>query len=128
MKYYCQDKDTVLHEMSSRERGLTEAEASERLAKNGKNILEKAKGKSLLRRFVDQLLDPMSLVLIGAAVVSGILAVVQNESFSDVIIILVVVIVNAMLGVYQESKAEAALLGFLIIPCVELMKWIRRRH
>ena len=53
--------------------------------------------------------DPMILVLLAAAAISGVLAVIENESFADVIIILAVVIINAVLGVYQESKAEKAI-------------------
>ena len=109
MKFYLEDKEAVLSELDSASGGLSSAEASKRLAEGGRNRLEAAKGKSLIRRFLEQLTDPMIIILIAAAVVSGILAVVQNESFSDVIIIMVVVILNAVLGVYQESKAEKAI-------------------
>ena len=80
-----------------------------RLEQNGKNRLEAAKGKSLLRRFLEQIADPMIIILLIAAFISGVLAVVENDSFTDVIIILAVVIINAVLGVYQESKAEKAI-------------------
>lgn len=109
MRYYCEDKEKVLQELSSSQQGLSSAEAQSRLEKNGKNKLEAAKGKSLIRRFLEQLADPMIIILLVAAAISGALAVIENDSFTDVIIILIVVIVNAILGVYQESKAEKAI-------------------
>ena len=109
MKYYCEEKDSVLRAVGSDENGLTENEAAKRLEENGKNKLDAAKGKSLIRRFFEQMTDPMIIILLCAALVSGVLAVVQDESFADVIIIMAVVIVNAVLGVYQESKAEKAI-------------------
>ncbi len=109
MRYYCEEKDEVLKELSSNENGLSEKEAEKRLEENGKNRLADAKGKSLFRRFMEQLADPMIIILIAAAAVSGVLAVIENDSFTDVIIILAVVLINAVLGVYQESKAEKAI-------------------
>ncbi|MCD8012709.1 MAG: cation-translocating P-type ATPase [Lachnospiraceae bacterium] len=109
MVYYCEEKEQVLKELRADESGLSEEEAAVRLEKNGKNALKAAKGKSLVRRFFEQMADPMIIILIVAAVVSGVLAVVQDDSFADVIIIIAVVIVNAVLGVYQENKAEKAI-------------------
>ena len=109
MRYYCENKETVLQELGSSQTGLSQAEAQSRLEKNGKNRLEAAKGKSLIRRFLEQLADPMIIILLVAAAISGVLAVIENDSFADVIIILAVVIINAILGVYQESKAEKAI-------------------
>ena len=109
MRYYCEGKEEVLQQVQSSEKGLSMAEAQKRLEENGRNALEAAKGKSLLRRFLEQLADPMIIILLAAALVSGVLAVVENDSFADVIIILAVVIINAVLGVYQESKAEKAI-------------------
>ncbi len=109
MKYYCKTKEDVLQAVSTTETGLTSAEAQKRLEQNGKNKLAAAKGKSLIRRFLEQLADPMIIILLAAAGISGVLAVVENESFTDVIIILAVVLINAVLGVYQESKAEKAI-------------------
>lgn len=80
-----------------------------RLAENGKNRLAAKKKKPLILRFLGQLCDPMTLILIVAAVISGVLAVVNSEGFADVIIIVSVVLVNAVLGVLQESKAEKAI-------------------
>ncbi|MEE1314609.1 MAG: cation-translocating P-type ATPase [Faecalimonas sp.] len=109
MRYYCEEKESVLQAVGSSENGLSVQEASRRLEENGKNRLEAAKGKSIVQRFLEQLADPMILILIAAAAISGVLAVIENDSFADVIIILAVVLVNAVLGVYQESKAEKAI-------------------
>lgn len=110
-KYYLENISDVFSAVESTPNGLGGAQASQRLARDGKNKLEEAKKKSLLRRFIEQLLNPMILVLIGAAVVSAVTASLshEQEGYADVIIILVVVILNAVLGVYQESKAEKAI-------------------
>ena len=109
MKYYCEEAQDVLAQVQSNREGLAQLEAEKRLAANGKNKLAEGKKNSLLKRFVDQLMDPMIIILLAAAAISGVLAVIEGESFTDVIIILAVVIVNAVLGVYQESKAEKAI-------------------
>jgi len=109
LKHYCENIDAVLNETESTVNGLSQAEAAKRLEQNGRNKLAQGKKESLLKRFVKQLIDPMIIILLAAAAVSGVLAVVEGESFTDVIIILAVVIINAVLGVYQESKAEAAI-------------------
>ena len=109
MRFYCEEKEAVMQAVNSSENGLSSAEAAKRLEENGKNRLEAAKGKSLVQRFLEQLSDPMIIILLAAAAISGVLAVIENDSFADVIIILAVVIINAVLGVYQESKAEKAI-------------------
>ena len=109
MRYYCEETETTLNELSTTAEGLSAEEAARRLEANGKNRLADAPGKSLIRRFLEQMADPMIIILLVAALISGVLAVVENESFADVIIILAVVIVNAVLGVYQENKAEKAI-------------------
>lgn len=109
MKYYNEDISLALSETQSSPNGLSEAEASRRLEVNGKNRLAEGKKESLLHRFIKQLMDPMILILLAAAAISGALAILEGESFADVIIILAVVIINAVLGVYQESKAEKAI-------------------
>lgn len=109
MKFYCEEKESVIKELQTNYTGLTNAEAQSRLSKYGKNKLEQEKGKSIIRKFFEQFLDPMIIVLLAAAAISGILSIVENESFADVIIILSVVIINAVLGVYQENKAEKAI-------------------
>ena len=110
MKFYCENAEEVMNQVNSSENGLTETEAQKRLEENGKNRLVAAKGKSIFRRFLEQLADPMIIILLAAAAVSGALAAMEPEGeFVDVIIILAVVIINAVLGVYQESKAEKAI-------------------
>ena len=109
MKYYLEDAAEVLQQSGSDEAGLTAEEAAARLQQNGPNKLAEGKKTSLIARFFEQLKDPMILVLLAAAAVSGTLAAIEGQGFADVIIILAVVIINAILGVYQESKAEKAI-------------------
>ena len=109
MKTYCEEKEAVLAELDSSENGLSSAEAQKRLEARGKNKLKEPAKESLIKRFFGQMADPMIIILLAAAAISGVLAVMQGESFADVIIILAVVVVNAVLGVYQENKAEKAI-------------------
>ena len=109
MKFYSEDIERVLKELQSSCEGLTAAEADRRLAVNGKNRLKDGKKDSLLKKVCMQIADPMIIILLAAAAISGALAVMEGEGFADVIIILSVVIINAVLGVYQESKAERAI-------------------
>ena len=109
MKTYCEEKEAVLAELDSSENGLSSAEARKRLEAHGKNKLKEPAKESLIKRFFGQMADPMIIILLVAAAISGVLAVMQGESFADVIIILAVVVVNAVLGVYQENKAEKAI-------------------
>jgi len=106
---YLEDKETVLAEAGSSMEGLTDEEAGARLARNGPNKLKEAPKESLVRKFLSELKDPMTIVLMIAAAVSAVTALYAGESLTDAAIILVVVLVNACLGVYQESKAEAAI-------------------
>ncbi len=109
MQEYLQTADEVFREVQSSQDGLTSAEAAKRLEKNGKNKLQEGKKKSLLRRLFEQFTDPMIIILIVAAVISAITSIMEHEPPTDVVIILAVVIINAVLGVYQESKAEKAI-------------------
>ncbi len=109
MKPYLISQDEVLQQLGSNSRGLTGQEAAKRLEKTGPNRLAEGKQESLLHRFLKELADPMIIILIVAAVISGITAVYSGDSFADVIIIMVVVLINAVLGVLQESKAEKAI-------------------
>lgn len=109
MKPYLTDGEQMLNELKSVPEGISDEEARERLKKHGKNKLAEGKKTSLIVRFLKELADPMTMILIAAAAVSGVTAVYSGESFADVIIILTVVLINAALGVFQESKAEKAI-------------------
>ena len=109
MKEYLSSVEDVLKEQNSSPEGLSSAEAAKRLEKYGRNKLKEGKKTPLIKRFLDEIADPMIIILIVAAVISGITAFYEGESFADVIIIMAVVVINAVLGVVQESKAEAAI-------------------
>ena len=115
MKEYLSDVRDVLAEQESSENGLSAAEASARLEKHGHNKLKEGKKVSLFAKFLKELSDPMIIILIVAAVISSITeyyeATQAGHSFfpTDACIILVVVLINAILGVVQESKAEKAI-------------------
>ncbi len=109
MQPYLLDSAAALQSVASTEHGLSAAEAEKRLCDNGPNKLEEGKKTPLIVRFFQQMKDPMILILLAAAIISGVTAVIEGESFADVIIILAVVIINAVLGVVQESKAEKAI-------------------
>lgn len=109
-KIYAQSKEEVLQTLAAKEEGLTVKEAAERLDKYGPNKLKEAEKPSLLQRFIAQLKDPMLIILLIAAGVSAVTGMLAHESeWAEVIIILAVVLLNAILGVFQESKAEAAI-------------------
>ncbi|HEY8392424.1 MAG TPA: cation-translocating P-type ATPase [Capillibacterium sp.] len=104
MDYYLKEKEEVLKEKGTTEQGLTPAEARARLEKYGPNKLAEGKRKSLLAKFFGEMADPMVMVLIAAALISGVVG-----EIADTIIILMVVTLNAVLGVIQEGKAEKAI-------------------
>ena len=109
-KTYTQSAEEVLRDLGVGAEGLTTAQAQERLAKYGPNKLKEAPKPTLFQRFITQLKDPMLLILIAAAAVSALTGWLAGESeWAEVIIILAVVLLNAILGVVQESKAEAAI-------------------
>ena len=109
MDFYLEDASKVLAHVKSSNSGLTSEDAATRLAANGKNQLTKEKKDSLLKKFMIQLADPMALVLLAASGISIGVSVYSKEPLTDTFVILFVIIVNAILGVYQESKAEKAI-------------------
>ena len=108
-KPYLESAESVITSVSSSESGLTSAEATKRIEEYGPNRLVEAKKRSAILRFFDQMKDPMIIVLLVAALLSLITSLYAHESPADVFIILFVVVLNSILGVIQESKAEEAI-------------------
>ena len=106
---YLEEFSGVLAEAGSSEKGLSSTEAAARLEKDGPNKLIEAKKRSNILRFFDQMKDPMIIILLVAAVLSFFTSLYQHENPADVFIILFVVVLNSVLGVIQESKAEEAI-------------------
>ncbi|WP_151734739.1 cation-translocating P-type ATPase ['Paenibacillus yunnanensis' Narsing Rao et al. 2020] len=102
--FHTLDSNEVLQRLESSEAGLRPEEAAARLERHGRNLLQEAKKKTLLAKFIEQFKNVMIFILLVAAVLSGILG-----EWTDTIIILLVVVLNAVLGVVQENKAEQAL-------------------
>ena len=94
---------------TNKENGLSSKKVEENRTKYGLNELKEKKKESLIQKFIDQFKDFSIIVLIIAAIVSGVVGVMQGEGFTDTIIILIVVLLNAVIGVAQESKAEKSL-------------------
>ena len=106
---YLESAESVLAETGSDVKGLSSAEAAARLEADGPNKLIEAKKKSSIARFFDEMKDPMIIILLAAAALSLITSLYQHENPSDVFIILFVVVLNSVLGVIQENKAEEAI-------------------
>ena len=109
MLYYKLSKEDVLSQLDSTNKGLTTDEAKKRLQKYGLNKLKEAKHSSVLKKILEQFKEFMLIVLIISAILSGIISLKTGESFTDSIVILFVVLLNAILGVIQENKAEKAI-------------------
>lgn len=111
MKFYLEQTNSVFSQVKSSESGLSSSEAEKRLSENGKNKLKEGKKKSIFSRVMAQLSDPMIIILIVAAIISAATDWIENGvGFpTDTVIIMVVVLINTVLGVVQESKAEAAI-------------------
>lgn len=106
---YLEAAESVLSESDSSEAGLSAAEAAARLEARGPNKLIEAKKRGSVARFFDQMKDPMIIILLAAAALSLITSLYRHENPSDVFIILFVVVLNSVLGVIQENKAEEAI-------------------
>lgn len=109
MEEYKLSVQETLDEAGSTADGLTSEEAKKRLEEYGPNKLKEASKPTMLQRFIEQLKDPMLIILMAAAAVSAVTNYFSGEGFAEVFIIIIVVLLNAVLGVYQESKAEAAI-------------------
>ena len=115
MKWYLEEKDAVLRELKTGENGLSEEEAARCLGEQGLNKLKEHEKESLFSRFIHSLMDPMIIMLIVAAAIQAVVTVLEMGSefrlsdFADVIVILAVVVINTVMSLVQESKAEAAM-------------------
>ena len=108
--YYKLSVDETLNELNADSAGLSSERAAERLAQYGPNKLKEAEKPGFWKRFLTQMKDPMLIILLAAAGVSALTGAIAGESeWAETIIILAVVLLNAVLGVLQESKAEAAI-------------------
>ena len=109
--FHAQTFDEALQNVQSTPEGLSTAEAAQRLAKNGKNALKEPKRKSLIVKFLEQFKDMMIIVLLVAAAVSAVISLAEGvyEELIDAGIILLIVIINAVIGLVQSNKAEAAM-------------------
>lgn len=104
-RYYALSKGSLLSKFKTSEDGLSNQQAAKLLKENGPNALAQGKRKNLIQRFLDQFKDFMIIVLLAAALISGLVA----KEWADAALILAVVIINAIFGVFQESKAEEAI-------------------
>lgn len=112
MKYHSQTAEQTVQILSSDiSSGLTEQQVQKLQTKYGENKLREKKKKTNLQRFLDQFKDVMILILILAAIISFVIACMEGElkEFFEPVLILIIVIVNAIMGMMQESKAEKAL-------------------
>ncbi|NLN87581.1 MAG: calcium-translocating P-type ATPase, PMCA-type [Syntrophomonadaceae bacterium] len=102
--------DDVLRELQVDPlKGLTSEEALLRLQEYGENRLEAKKKKSMIQRFFEQFKDAMIVILLIAAAISFVVAIYEGEGYFEPVLILIIVVLNAIMGVVQESKAEKAL-------------------
>ena len=108
-KAYRYKVDEVFEKLKTNIHGLDVTEAENRHVEFGPNKLVEAKKKTLFSRFIDQMKNVMIIILLIAAIVSFVVAKIENESFTDSIVIFAVVIMNAVLGVAQEAKADKAI-------------------
>ena len=119
VEYYLESKEKVLQELRTTEQGLTSEEAAVRLKEQGKNLLAEEEKRSTFRKFLDSIMDPMILMLLGAALVQVIVTILESHgsfsfgSFTDVFVILAVIVINAIMSLVQENKAEAAMAALM---------------
>ncbi len=109
MKHYLRTVAETVSELGSQSTGLSSNEAAKRLARDGRNKLAEGKKITLVQRFIEQLVNPMVIILIAAAAISAVTSALQKEAPTDVFVIMSVVLLNTILGVIQESKAEKAI-------------------
>lgn len=104
MPWYTKSINEVYETLNTSCEGLSDTEADERLRKNGRNELRSKPPKTILQMLRSQILDPMVLILIGAAIFSAIL-----QEWTEAIVIFTIVVINAVIGIVQEKKAQSSL-------------------
>ncbi|MFR4798526.1 MAG: HAD-IC family P-type ATPase, partial [Lentihominibacter sp.] len=104
MPWHSKKIEEVYDLLHTSEKGLSDAEAAERLEKNGRNELRSKPPKVIVKMLKEQITDPMVLILIGAAGFSAIL-----QEWTEAAVIFVIVIINAVIGIVQEKKAQSSL-------------------
>lgn len=109
MNYYNKKISEIYEGLNTSLDGLSTDEAHKRLTKYGENKIEEAKGKSHLRRFLEQFNDLMIIILIIVAIVMGLYGFFYSHDYTDTIVIAIVVLLNAIMGFIQEEKAEVTL-------------------
>ena len=124
-RYYDMSSSDVLKELGTSENGLSSAEAAERLSKYGPNKLAEAEKTSMIAKFIKSLADPMIIMLLVAALVQAVVTVIEAGGkpsigdFTDVFVILLVVIINAIMSLVQENKAEAAMDALMVMTAAK---------
>lgn len=106
--YYHLNIDDVFKSLDTSQEGLSKKESAKRLEKYGPNTIRNLHQRSKFWKFLDQFKDLMVIVLIGAAIASFVVSIINRESFIDSIVIIAIVILNAILGFVQEEKANEA--------------------
>ena len=109
MKYYLEDIDKVFKELDTSEDGLKSSQVDLKRTYYGVNKLDEVKKEGILKKIISSVSDPMIIMLLVTAGISAVTSAIQHESFSDVFIILFVVVINTIMGIVQESKAEKAI-------------------
>ena len=109
MKYYELDYQDVLKKLNTSEFGISDKEAEKRLKIDGKNKLKEVKKRSKIKKFLEQFNDLMIIILLLASIISFIISIINKESFTDSIVIIAIVIINAILGFIQELKADKSI-------------------
>ena len=107
--YYNLEIEEIEKELNTNKEGLSNQEYDLRIEKYGFNELTEKKKESILVKFIEQFKDMMVLVLIIASIISGIIDLSNGEGLTNTIIILAIVIINAVIGVIQEVRAEKSL-------------------
>lgn len=108
--YYNQPVEEVLQQLEvSSDTGLSAEEVEERLVRYGPNQLESRKQKSLLTMFFEQFKSMMVVILLAAAILSGVIGVMEGEGLIESFVILAILVVNAIIGMVQEKKAQSSL-------------------